>query len=171
MVDSCYDDTVASFQVVRTIIEDKVDAAEDDRVEVGGVGVVHIRSLSGFEMDEGPSHESWWDVQIQIGAPPWWPNRGRRGISPVDELAADRDGELCFLNNARASDSIHPCDKSSHGVHIAIFVCAVSDSSLRRRQEQVTTAVRVRFRSLIAKWKETYRAHWDRARMFRGDSP
>lgn len=129
MIDSCHDDTVASFQVVRTVIEDKVDAAEDDRIEVDGVGMVHIRSLSGFEMDEGPSHESWWDVQIQIGAPPWWPNRGRGGIGPVDELATLRDGELCLLNNARASDSIHPCDKSSHGVHLAILGCAVSDSS------------------------------------------
>jgi hypothetical protein len=129
VVDSCDDDTVASFQVVRTIIENKIDAAEDDRVEVDGVGVVHIRSLSRFEMDEGPSHESWGNVQIQIGAPAWRSNRGRRGIGPVDELATHRDGELCLLNNARASDSIHACDKSSHGVHIAIFGCAVSDSS------------------------------------------
>jgi hypothetical protein len=63
--------------VVWTIIEDKVDAAEDDRIEVDGVGVMHLSSLSGFEMDEGPSHESRWDGQIQSGPSPWWPNRGR----------------------------------------------------------------------------------------------
>jgi hypothetical protein len=148
VVDSRYDDTVASFQVVWTIIEDKVDAAEDDRVEVDGVGVVHIRSLSGFEMDEGPSHESWWDVQVQIGAPPWWPNRGWGRIGPVDELATHRDGELCLLYNARASDSIHPCDESSHGVHLAIFGCAVSESSSPTASKHATTAVRARFRSL-----------------------
>jgi hypothetical protein len=100
MVNSGHHDTVARFQVVRTVIEDEVDAAEDNRVKIDRVGVVHFGSLSGLEMDERPSDESWRDVQIHIGAPPRWSNRWRRGIRPVDELAADRGGELYLLNNA-----------------------------------------------------------------------
>jgi hypothetical protein len=120
VVDSGHHDAVARFQVVRTIIEDKVDAAKDDRVKIDGVGVVHVRSLSGLEMYEGPSHEPWRDVQIQISATPRRPNRRRRGSGAVDELAVRREREVCLLKDAGAPVSIHPCHKSSHMPHTAM---------------------------------------------------
>jgi hypothetical protein len=58
VVDSHHQDTVSRSEMVRTVVQENIHVAEDDGVEVDGVGVVPTRSLSRLELDEYPSCNS-----------------------------------------------------------------------------------------------------------------